>query len=511
MVQIPLVLTDRDQLQDKIKHASEELYKVAKAAYGPGAGNVVLGFKHGAPMLSRDGITNMSQVRLEEPFEDDIVQAILQVSQKNNSRVGDGTTAVVILTHHLLLAAQRMEGKGINPMVIAKKLKEAEKIALKYIESLQLPANKVTNDILESVATIASGDKEVGKMICDIMKEIGKDGGTMIEQYEGLGIRNEVIDGFYFHKGYKDTELILDPATNQSNHKDVPILISSKKFDTEVDIAPIIQSVVQSGFKQLVIIGQVDNAALEVLKLTKSKGILMAVPVDPPFVAGGQSLFLDDIALMVGSEVYNGVDFSTEKHLGMAKETLVTEHATSILGGDGEKKIVKERIKSLRSQVKELEHPQSIQFVKDRLARLTGKMAIIRVGGATELERDELKERVRDAVCAVQSAMKEGVLPGGGTALARVRGTEFDDAFKQPFKQLVENAAENPDAYLAKLDVSKEWQGFNLVRHEDEPTDLLKEGVIDAFLVVKETITNSVSMAANLITASAAVAYKEKQ
>lgn len=504
-IQIPIVLTDRDELQEKIKRASEALYKVAKAAYGPGSGNVMLGFKHGAPMLSHDGVTNMSQVRLDEPFEDDVIQAILQVSQKNNQKVGDGTTAVVILTHHLLLAAQRLEGKGFSPMEISRKLKEAEAIALKYIESVSKPVGKN----LESVATVSAGDAEIGQMICDIMSEIGKDGGTMIEQYEGLGIHPEIIEGFYFHKGYKDTELINDASTNQSNHKDIPILVSSKKFDTEIDIAPVLQSIHEHGFKEVIIIAQVDNSALQTLKLAKASGKLMVVPIDPPFVSGGQTLFLDDIACMIGSEVYTGIDFDLEKHLGHAKEVLVTEWATSILGGDGDKKLLKERIKSLRDQLTELDHPQSIQFVKDRLARLTGKMAIIKVGGATEFQRDEVKLRVQDSVCAVQSAMKGGILPGGGVTLARVKGTEFDSAFKEPFRQLVENSDENPEAYLAKLG-DDAWTGFNL-RESSELVNMLEAGVVDATLVVKEVIINSIAVVSGLITASAGISYKEKE
>jgi chaperonin GroEL len=508
-LQIPLVEVDRDKQQANIARASNILYQVAKAAYGPGGGNVMLGFKHGAPMLSRDGVTNMSQVRLNEPFEDDVIQTLLQSSKKNNTKVGDGTTAVVILSHHLLMAAQKMEGKGFKPMEIARKLKEAEKVAIEYIDSIKTPISD--DKMLEYVATVAAGDPEIGAMICDVMKDVGIDGGVQIEQYEGLGIHPEIIDGFYFHKGYTDTQLINDPATNQSNHKDVAILVSSKVFNTEPDIKPLLNEVVKAGFKELILIAEVKNLALEVLKLAKASGAMMVVPIDPPFNAGGQSLFLDDIAVMIGSEIYNGQKFDPAKHLGSAKEVLVTEWATSILGGDGDKDVIDDRIMSLKEQLGELEHPGSIQFVKDRLARLTGKMAILKVGGAIEFERDELKERIRDAVCAVQSSMKDGIVPGGGTVLARVSGTEFDDAFKQPFRQLVENIGENPDKYLAMIETTQAPYGFNLRNLTPKPIDLIEEGVLDASLVVREVVINSVAVVAGLITASAAVAFQEKQ
>ena len=501
----PLVITDRDKYQEKVAKASETLYAVAKAAYGPAAGNVVLGFKHGPPMLSRDGVTNIKQVRDDDPFVDDAIQAIKEVSEKNNQKVGDGTTAVVILAHHLLQAARKMESKGLNPMEISQKLKEAEEVALEYIDSLKKPA---TDELLEKVATISASNEDLGLMIADIMKEVGKDGGVVIEQYEGLGVHNKLIDGFYFHKGYKDTDLINDSSLNQSLHKDIPILISNKPFLTNVDIAPVLATLSQNSFRELIIIGEVQGEALEVLKLAKGSGKFHAIPVDPPYAAGGKTLFMDDIALMTGGQVYNGVVFDVP-FLGQAGEVLITEHSTTILEGDGDKKLIKERIKSLQEQLKEEEHPQSIQFIKDRLARLTNKMAIIQVGGAIELERDEVKLRVQDAVCAVQSAMKEGVVPGGGVTLAGISGTEFDGAFREPFKQLMENAGLNPEAYLAKL--IEEWKGFNLRKITDEPVDMLEEGVLDAALVVKEIVTNATSVARGLITASAAMAWPEKQ
>lgn len=506
-MKIPQVLTNRDELQAKIQNASEALYKIAKAAYGPKAGNVLLGFKFAPPLLSRDGVTNIKQVRLEDSFEDDVAQAIKQVSEQNNQKVGDGTTAVVILSHHLLQAARRLEGKGYNPMEIATKLKEAETIALDYIESIK---KETSEDLLPKIAAVSAGDPDLGEMIADVMKQVGVDGGVVIEQYEGLGIHNELIDGFYFHKGYKDTDLINDPSSNQSLFKNVPILISNKTFNTELEIAPLLNDISKAGYKELLIIGEVNNLALETLKMVRAKGLLLATPVDPPYSVGGRSLFLEDIAVKTGGKVFNGVEEDIVSYLGFAKEAVITEFATTILDGDSEAEEVQARLKVLREQLKEEEHPQSQQFIKDRIARLSGKMAIIRVGGAIEFERDEIRLRVQDAVCAVQSAMKDGILPGGGVALACVHGTEFDDAFKQPFKQLIDNAGLNPETYIGRLDSSDAWKGFNLKNLTETPIDLLEEGIIDPSLVISETITNSIALVSGLITASAAISHPEK-
>jgi chaperonin GroEL len=508
-LQIPKVETNRDIVQEKIRKASQTLYDVAKSAYGPGSGNVILGFRHGPPMLSRDGVTNIKMVRSEDPHEDDIIQAIKEASEKNNKKVGDGTTAVTILEHHLLLAAQKLEGKGFKPMEIAQKLNEAQTVAIAYIDKIKKPVKG--EEFLQKVATISANDKNLGAMIADIMKEVGKDGGVIIEQYEGLGVHNELIDGFYFEKGYKDTDLINDVSLNQSDHKDIPILISSKVFATAVDIKPVLEKMVSDGIKECIILAEVKDEALAVLKMSKSNGIFMGIPVDPPFVVGGRTLFLDDCAIMTGAIVYEGSDFNPSDYLGFAKEVVVTEHATTILGGDSDTNKVKERIASLREQLKESDHPQSVQFIKDRLGRLTGRMAIIKVGGALELEREETKLRVQDAVCAVQSAMKDGVVPGGGTTLARVTGTEFDDAFKEPFRQLTSNAGLNPDKYLAYLEASKLWYGYNLKSITEEPVDLLEIGVIDPSLVIKEVVRNATSIVAGLITAGVSLSYVEKE
>ena len=506
MAHIPLVITDRDVVQDKIKQASTILYNVAKAAYGPGSGNVILGFRHGSPMLSRDGVTNIKMVRDKDPHVDDIIQSIREASEKNNKKVGDGTTAVTILSYHLIQAAQRLEGKGVKPMEIAAKLHEAEVKAIEYIDSVK----KMTDDsMLDKVATISANDENLGHMIADVVREVTKDGGVIIEQYEGLGVHNEIIDGFYFGKGYKDTKLINDLQLNQSLHTEIPILVSSKVFATEVDIAPILEVIMNSGAKEIILIGEVRDIALEILVRAKSSGQIHVVPIDPPFAAGSTTIFLSDCAVMTGGKVYDGIDFSLD-HMGFAKEVIVGESATSILGGDSDKEEVKARIKSLHEQLKETDHPLSVQFIKDRLARLTGKMAIIKVGGALELEREETKLRVQDAVCSVQSAMKEGIVPGGGTTLARVKGTDFDDAFQEPFKLLISNVGLNPEAYIARLDESQIWYGYNLKNITKEPVNLLDEGVVDASLVIKEIVRNAVSVAASLITAGVSLAYEDK-
>jgi chaperonin GroEL len=510
---IPLLETDRAKVQQNAKEASTKLYEVAKSAYGPGSSNVILGFTHGNPLFSHDGVTNIKMVRDSNTFIDDIIGAIRTVSEQNNQKVGDGTTAVVILAHHLLMAAQKMEGLGVPQKEIVAKLNDARETALAYIESIKKPVTleKDADTYLAKVATISAGDPEIGQMIADIMQDIGMDGGVMIESYEGLGVHPDIVDGFYFNKGYYDTHFINDPTNNQSNHFNVPIFISSRKMATGVDVLPVLEAVRSKGLKEFILLADMSDEAGQIVLNNRGKGIIYAMPVEPPFVSGSRSLFLDDIALLTGGKVYDGGDIDDiTEYLGFAQEVLVTASSTTVIGGDGDKDAVADRIEVLRAQVSEATAQQSILFAKERLARLAGKMAKIKVGGALELERDELKLRIQDAVSAVQSAVKEGVVPGGGCTLAQVSGTDFDDAFKQPFRILMQNTGANPDAYLAKLSPSKPWHGFDLMHLSDKPEDMLKLGVIDATLVSKETVRNSISVVIGLIMAGAQLAQPEK-
>lgn len=281
---------------------------------------------------------------------------------------------------------------------------------------------------------------------------------------------------------------------------------------TGVDILPVLEAVRTQGINEFILLADMSDEAAQIILNNRGKGIIYAMPVEPPFVAGSRTLFLDDIALLTGGKVYDGGDIEdATEYLGYAKEILVTASSTTVIGGDGDKKDIEDRIKVLRAQSTEATSQQSIIFAKERLSRLAGKMAKIKVGGALESERDELKLRIQDAVSAVQSAIKDGVVPGGGCTLAQITGTDFDNAFKQPFRTLVLNVGANPDAYLAKLTNLKPWAGFDLTNLTDKPEDMLKLGVIDASLVTKETVRNSISLVIQLIMAGAQLAWPTEE
>lgn len=487
------------------------VYEVAKAAYGPLSGNAIIEKVYGEPLISHDGVTNIDEVYLEDPVQNMGARAIAQASRKSNKSVGDGTTAVAILAYHLFTESQKLIAAGINVRQVSQHLQNAANIAHEHIDKL---TKKTTEDMLIKVATISAGDSALGAMIADIIGEVGIDGGVLVEHHDGLGVSNEIVDGFYFAKGLSHMAFATDFQNLRAMYEDVPILLTDKRLSKQTDIAPILDQIASNGVKELVIIGEVTDEALALLALNKQKGIITTTPVEPPVYGGGRTLFLDDLAVLTGGKVYSEGEFSTDM-LGAASKVVITEFNTTIVGADGDSDEVKSRIAELQDNLETAQSPITISAIKDRLAKLTGKVAIIRVGGAVELEQEETKLRVDDAVCATQAAIRGGVVPGGGVTLATVSGTHFDDAFKKPLEVLSRNAGLNPQSQLAALKKASEWCGFDLLAPigagDWEPVDLLEAGILDPAQVLHEIVTNATSVVSKLISVSVAITYADRE
>lgn len=505
------VVVTGDDLIRRLDEGVEAIYEVAKTAYGPKSGNVVIEMPYGDPLVSHDGVTNVEKVYLKDPVENQAAAIIKQASKKSNKKVGDGTTGVTILARHLYREARKFISGGYNPMQVSRMLKETAADAIKQLDEMK---TDVTDELLKHVAIISAGDEAIGEMIADVVTEVGIDGGVTIEDFAGVGIYNEVVDGFYFRKGFTNVNLVKDPSNLESRHDNVHLLITEKRLTTATDIAPLLEKVVAAGIHELVIVGDVGEEALGVLLLNRLKGVITTTVVDAPVFDAMRSLFMEDLATYTDGKVFlpgaNPSDFNVDM-LGVAGKVIVNEFSTTVLEGDGDADKVHERIEELRSQLAEAESETTVDALKNRLARLAGKVAIVRVGGATEAEQGEVKLRVQDAICAVQAAVKDGVVPGGGLSLARIKPLAFEGAYKMPFKVLVSNAGHNADEALWKAQSAKLWEGFNL-KSEDELklVDVLKEGIVDPTSVMKEVIQNASSVVSQLISIKASIYHEDR-
>lgn len=501
------IVYDEEALK-RIKDGVEAVYKVAKAAYGPMSGNVLLHRNWGAPTISHDGVTNVREVEPKDLISNMAASVIKQAAEKSNQTVGDGTSAVSILASEIYFEAIKRTVHGNNPLQISKQiLVEADLVAKEVMKQ----AKPLTDDLMKHVATISAGDEAIGDMLADTLQKVGVDGGVLVEKYPGYGIYNDIVEGFYFQKGFTYVNLINNYAQLKAEYHNIAIMVTDKRLSTVAEIAPVLEKIASNKITELVIIGEVIDDASAVLALNKQKGVITTTVVQPPSVAGNQLLFLEDIAVMIGAQVYqqgsNPTDFTLDM-LGQADKITSTEHATTIIGGRGDEELVKNRIAELKLQLKEQTHAISIDAIKQRLAKLTGKVAVIKVGGAIETQTDETKLRVEDAVAALQSAMKDGIVPGGGVTLLRLSTLKGLDLLQKPLSKLFNHliASVGSEGLAAKVLQAPEWTGFNLKKLTDEPIDLLEAGIVDPAKVIEQVVINAASVAAGLVSTSVAIA-----
>jgi len=500
-----------DELHVKIARGLDIAYNVAKASFGPNAGNAIIEYPYGDPLISRDGVTNLRKLILEDAIENAAVQVVVQASKHNDQSVGDGTTGSVILGYHMYKAGRKLIAAGQNPMVVSRLITEAGNKAVEQIDTLKKPLSAKNIGLrLIDVATTSAGDAAIGALVAETVEAVGADGGVTLEDFAGRGVWNEIVEGFYFRKGLVSAYLAKDPTNLESKHYKAPILILDKQLSEQNEAAELMERIINGGLKELVIVGSVGGDALAFIVQLRLSNKLTVSIVDAPYDA--RSLFLEDLALMTDATVitegFDVNEFSVEQ-LGFAEKTVITTSGTTILGADGQADKIAKRVKELQKQLEEASSPVDIEMIRLRLSRLTGKVAIIRVGGATETEQKEVKLRVQDAVGAAQAALKEGILPGGGTTLARL-DVGFKEAFEAPFLQLAANSGVNPERLLFQLQDAPEGYGFDLRNIGDKPIDLIKAGVIDPALVVKEIILNAASVAAKLLTTSSGITLKNR-
>lgn len=500
----------------------EKLYQAVASTYGPAANNVLQGMPYGDPVLTRDGVTVAKRVILDNRAENDAASVMRQASEKTNKTAGDGTTATIVLGYHLLKAAHQRVVAGENPMKLKKQMVEDSRKVIDYIKSVSMPVGKH----LQEVTTVSSGDPSIGALVADMLTDVGADGGITIREASYPTIDVEKINGYYFNRGFY--------ALNQQVEWEKPhILVSQKPLTSASDMLPIIRLINSLDEKKLVIIGEVRGEALQLLLINSATQVdqqgrpvpFEGLVVPPPMYGDESKLYMEDIAIYVGSRVFTDADKEVATaHLGSSERVQVSQGRAILFTGNGKADAISSRAAEIKQNIDKDDNPHSKDALEGRYSKLVGKIAIVNVGASTEAEMEELRFRVEDAIEAGKSALKDGIVPGGGTMLIRAaldlsfEGTTellatdlFRTALVETFKKLFDNAGESSDFRKKQVVSSSFGYGFNLRDMTEEPIDLTKAGIWDATRAVVQTIENATSAAGALLTVGALITPRDDE
>ncbi len=520
-----------DDARRRLLGGAQVLYDAVKTTLGPKGRNVVISKTYGNPTVTHDGVTVAKGVELEDIDDETLgykvgAELIKEAANKMNDVAGDGTTTVTILTYHILNEANKLIAAGHNPMLLRKGLEVAAHEILAKLGSLSEDIKGKKSRVAE-VATISAGDSEIGELIADVIDKVGKDGVVTVEEGQGLSLESEVVEGFTMDRGFVSPYMVSDAARMEAVVDKPAILITDKKITSIQEFLPMLEKLAQAGKKDLVLIAEdVDGEALGTLVLNKLKGVFNCVAVKAPAFGDRRKDVLEDIAILTGATVISedrGYTFENAEleMVGSARKIIVTKDETTIIEGAGSASGVKARIGQINTQIAAASSEYDREELEKRRAALSGKVAVIKVGGATETEIEEKKFRVDDAVAAVKAALDEGIVPGGGVTfinLGSIINTSSGEdhsftagklllvqALDEPFRILLSNAGLNADEWLPKVKSAKNGQGVDVTKSA-KLVDLKSSGIVDPARVVKEAVQNAVSIAGTAMTMGALVA-----
>ena len=518
-----------DDARARVLGGAEALYNAVKVTYGPKGGNVVVSKSYGAPTVTHDGVTVADSVDLPENDDETLgykvgAELIKQAANKLNKVAGDGTTTVTVLTYNILKEANRLIAAGHNPQELRKGIEEAGREVVAELEKLTEPIEGKPSRVAE-VATISAGSQEIGDLIAEVIAKIGKDGVVTVEAGQALEMESEVVEGFSIDRGFTSALFVTDVNRQEAVFEKPAVVVTDKKLSSIQDVAPILEKLAQAGKKDLVLIAEeVEGEALSIMVLNKLKGVFNSVAIKAPSFGERRKEVFEDIAVLTGATVVSeerGMTFDNTgmEVVGSARKVIVGKDESTIIEGAGSKDAVEARIAQITMQAENATNSYDREQYEQRAAALSGKVAVIKVGGASETEIDEKKFRVDDAVAATKAALAEGIVAGGGVTLVNLAGSIAADgtdsrsagkvilknALKQPFVQITTNAGLNSQALLAQVEDAKPGQGVNVMQPEAGLVDVKKAGVIDPARVTKEAIQNAVSIAATAATMGALV------
>ena len=517
-----------EEARRRLQHGMDVLATAVVTTLGPKGRNVALDRKFGSPTITHDGVTVAKEIELEDPFENMGAQLLKAAATKTNDIAGDGTTTSTVLAHAIVSEGMKNLAAGFNPMLLKRGIEAATKAVSEKISEQAIEIT--TKEEIANVASISAQDRQIGELIAEVMDKVGKDGVITVEESKGLEFETEYVEGMQFDRGYISPYFITDPEHMEASISDAYLLIHDKKISAAADIVPILEKLVQIGKRELLIIAEdIDGEALATLVLNKLRGMLNVVAVKAPGFGDRRKAMLGDIATLTGATVISDdigrkLESTTIADLGRAEKIVATKDDTTIVGGKGDAAAIKGRIEQIRVEMEKSTSDYDREKLNERLAKLSGGVAIIRVGAATETELKEKKHRVEDALSATRAAVEEGIVPGGGVALVNamsaITDMKMDDedaqigvnivrkALEVPLRKIAENAGQDGSVILETVRRTQKEKknlniGFNVL--SEKYIDMVKDGVIDPAKVTKGALENAASIAAMILTTEALV------
>jgi chaperonin GroEL len=518
-----------DDARHKMAHGVNILAKAVKVTLGPKGRNVVLEKSFGAPTVTKDGVSVAKEIELKDKYENMGAQMVKEVASKTSDAAGDGTTTATVLAQAIFNEGLKGVASGMNPMDLKRGIDKAVQAAVEELKKLSVPCTDSKS--IAQVGTIsANNDEAIGKLIAEAMEKVGKEGVITVEEGSGLENELEVVEGMQFDRGYLSPYFINNQENMSAELENPFILIHDKKISSIRDLLPVLEQVAKAGRPLLVIAEDVEGEALATLVVNNIRGILKSCAVKAPGFGDRRKAMLEDIAILTGGMVISeelgmNLEKATLDQMGTAKRVVVTKEDTTIIDGAGSKDKIEGRIKQIRAQIEETTSDYDREKLQERLAKLAGGVAVIKVGAATEVEMKEKKARVEDALHATRAAVEEGIVPGGGVALVRVqqklkglKGANHDQdmgiqialkALEYPLRQIAENAGEEGSVVYSKVAAGQGNFGFNAAT--GEYGDMLEMGIIDPTKVTRTALQNAASVAGLMLTTEAMVAEIPKE
>ena len=514
--------------REAIKKGVDQLANAVKITLGPRGRNVVLDKGFGAPVITNDGVTIAKEIELKDKFENIGAELVKEAASKTNDIAGDGTTTAVVLAQAMIAEGINLINSGANPMVLKRGM---DKAVMKVSEILKKNSKPVTKEKIKDVAVISANDEEMGSLIAEVINKVGKEGVVTVEEAQTLGVDYELVEGLQFDRGYVSAYMVTDTERMEAGLEKPYILITDKKISALTEIMPLLEKVIKSGSKNLVIIAdEIEGEALATLVVNKLRGVFNVLAVKAPGFGDRRKELLEDIAVVVNGDVISedkGMKLENVElnSLGEAKRVVASKDNTTIIGGGGSKSEIEKRIKQIKTQLEKTESEFDREKLQERLAKLSGGVAVIKVGAATETEMKEKKFRIEDAVSATKAAIEEGIVSGGGVALFEAareiknlkisaNAAEFGDeakginlvlnALESPMRVIARNSNKDDNEVIQMVSAKEKGIGFNAVT--GEYSDLIKDGVIDPLKVTRTALQNAASVASMLLTSETLVA-----